>query len=670
MLLPKSILKNYSLLAFSVLIWLLNAEVTPAYAQDFNYGQITPEDYRINRTHTDSNANAIVIREFGKSSMILNERDNRIHLVFEYHVKIKILNKEGFRHANVTIPAYRNENYEETLTDIKASTYNYQDGAFEETAMDKKAIFTERRTRYLDLHKFTLPNLKEGSVIEYSYRIQSPNIFNFRSWEFQSDIPKIISEYQVFIPAIYNYNVTLRGYYKLSEQKSEVVTNCIRLDAADIDCSKISYIMKDIPAFIEEEYMTAASNFKSAIYFELSDIQRLGGGKQSFTKTWRDIDNELVGAKEFGQQMKRKEAFKELIPVITKGTVTETDKAKVIFNYFKKQVKWNNYYGIMSSESIKQVLENRSGSVADINLALIAALSAAGLDAEAVILSTRENGLVNNLYPVISEFNYVVAKVNINDQFYLLDATEPFLPFGLLPLRCINDKGRVINLKKASYPIDLKASQKSITTYVLNGNVDTAGRIKGQLSIMNTGYEALNRRKEIKKYNSAEEYIEKFEEQLPKMRILKGEISGIDSLDLPLTENYEIEINLNEVNNASQVYFNPFFINRISKNPFNLNQRTYPVDLGSERDERIIINIGFTEPYELLEKPADIAISLPENTARYTLRAAFVDNRLMLNEQKQFNKAVYTPDEYLYLKAFISKIIQNQKTDFILKKNR
>src|SRR3546814_5231157 len=97
-----------------------------------------------------------------------------------------------------------------------------------------------------------------------------------------------------------------------------------------------------------------------------------------------------------------------------------------------------------------KALERRSGNICDINLALIAGLSAAGLDGEAVILSTRDNGVVNDLHPVLSDFNYVVAKVNIGDAHYLLDASDPLLPFGLLPLHCINGKARVINLKEPS----------------------------------------------------------------------------------------------------------------------------------------------------------------------------------------------------------------------------
>ena len=649
------------------LLFLLSLSLT-TYAQKFNFGAITYDDYEFDRKKLDSNANAIVLKEFGTASIQLDDNTGRLELNFEYHVKIKIYNKEGFKEANIVIPTYKDESSEETISDLKASTFNYVDNNFVETIMNRKAIFTENRSKYTRLTKFTLPNLKEGSIIEYSYRLKSPNLFNFRTWEFQGDIPKVISEYLVYIPGIYNYNVSLRGFQKLTDQKSELSKECLRLSGVAIDCSKITYVMKNIPAFIEEDNMTAPSNFKSAIYFELSDVQNLDGSKTSYTKTWKDIDYELSSYKTLGDQMKRKDVFKELIPEITKETTTDLDKAKAIYNYIKKQIKWNNYYGKYAEDNIKKALENRSGNVADVNLSLIAALSAAGLDAEAVILSTRDNGTVNKLYPVMSDFNYLITKVNIADKSYLLDATEPLLPFGLLPLRCINDQGRVINLKKPSYWIDLTASQKATTSYILTGKMTTDGKIIGTLTTHTMGYAAYSKRKDILRYSSPDEYVEKLDERLTRIKILDHQISNLDSVENSLIEKYEVEFTINDGTNKDQFYFSPFFINSISKNPFNLNERTYPVDLGAASDERIIINVLLPEKYQFLEKPKDMAIALPNAGGRYLLQTGLDENTISISQILQFNNAIYQPEEYLFLKEFYSKIIQNQKTEFLLKK--
>jgi hypothetical protein len=161
-----------------------------AYAQNFNFGAITYDDYEFDRKKLDSNANAIVLKEFGTASIQRDDNTGSLELIFEHHVKIKIYNKEGFKEANIIIPTYKDDNREETISELKASTFNYIENNFVETVMDKKAIFTENRSKYTRLTKFTLPNLKEGSIIEYSYRLRSPRLFNFRTWNFRATFQK------------------------------------------------------------------------------------------------------------------------------------------------------------------------------------------------------------------------------------------------------------------------------------------------------------------------------------------------------------------------------------------------------------------------------------------------------------------------------------------------
>ncbi|MBC7418215.1 MAG: DUF3857 domain-containing protein [Pedobacter sp.] len=642
--------------------------VITSFAQDFSLGQITYDDYHFDKNKIDSNANAVVLKEFGTSSIQLNEATGSTELIFLYHVKIKIFNKEGYDQANISIPTYKDGSRVEIIDDVQASTFNAVNGKFVEIAMDKKAIFIENRSKYITLTKFTLPSIQDGSIIEYSYRLESPRIFNFKTWDFQTDIPKVYSEYLVFIPAVYNYNVSLRGFYKLSDTKSEISKECLRLNGVPIDCSKITYVMKNIPAFIEEEYMTAPSNFKSAIYFELTDWQMPDGRRQSYTKTWKDVDYELTTEKTLGKQMKRDELFKDVIPSIVKNAPDDLSKAKAIYEYIKKQVKWNNYYGIYSEDNIKKALSLHSGDVADVNLSLIAALTAAGLEAEAVILSTRDNGKPNGLYPVITDFNYLIAKVNIADKSYLVDATEPLLPFGLLPLRCLNGKGRVINLKKASYWVDLTADQRSLATYTLVAKLSADGKITGTITTNSTSYDAFNKRSQIKKYGSEDQYVEKLDERLSKLKILKHEIKNIDSVENTLTEIYQIEMSPMGNSGNDELNFSPFFINPISKNPFNLTERTYPVDLGFPSYERIHISITLPGDFELAEKPKDMAVGMPSNGGKYLFQIQMINNILSINQVLEFNNAIYPADSYPYLKEFYSRIIQNQKTDVQLKK--
>jgi len=150
---------------FSLLLMLCILALT-TYAQNFTYGNVDSEDYNFDKNKIDSNANAVVLKEFGAARLQLDDATGQLMLLFEYHVKIKIYNKEGFNEANIFIPKQKNGDRQEYVQDIAAVTYNMVNGSLVSTEMDRKAIFDENKSKYLSITKFTLPNIKEGSVIE------------------------------------------------------------------------------------------------------------------------------------------------------------------------------------------------------------------------------------------------------------------------------------------------------------------------------------------------------------------------------------------------------------------------------------------------------------------------------------------------------------------------
>lgn len=657
-------LKSFlAFICFILLPWCL-------VAQDFAFGSITSEDIKLTKNDLDSFSNAAVLNEYGKAFMVYNDTRGYTELIVDYHVRIKLFNRDGYRHADIELPAYSDESGEraDALSEIKAVTINIVDGRIVSIPLDKARIYKENVSKYLTHTKFTFPDLQDGSIIEYSYRLISPHIFNFKTWQLQDDIPKINSLFEAIIPGMYTYNVTLRGPYKLTTQDVKLDRGAFRIAGRDIDCSHMTYGMQHIPAFVSEDYMTAASNFKSAIYFELSDIYRFNGANLKITKEWRNVDHELATDASFGGQMKRDNVFKSLLPGILKDATDDLGKAKALYRYIQQNIKWNRYLGKYSENGIKDALEDRSGNTGDINLALIAGLSAAGLDTEAVILSTRDNGFVNDVHPVLSDFNYVVAKVNIEDNYYLLDATDPLLPFGLLPLHCINGKARVINLKKPSYWIEPTSSQKSTIRHILMAELFPNGMLKGQLITQSLGYAAHRKRRELAAYNTVEEYVEHKNEQLAGFDILTGEINGKNDLDKPLTEQYEVEMKLYDSLPSEAVFFNPFFLNRVGKNPFNLDERTYPVDMGATREDRVAMTIKLPKGYVLRSKPDDYNLALEDNGGRYVTQTQLVGDTFSFSQLLTLNHTTYPPESYFALKELFGRIIRQEKIDAVFSK--
>jgi transglutaminase-like putative cysteine protease len=650
----------------TIALLLVVTSVHSIIAQDhsFPFGRVTRDELTMTVHDKDTSAAAVVLNEFGEAYIDSDNSD----IIFQYHVKIKILRTEGLEKGNYEIPLYKNDQDMERVRTIKASAFNLDNGAIRETTLPDKQIFTENRSKHRVVKKFAIPNVRVGSVIDIMYEVQNPFLFNFQSWAFQSDIPKVYSEFWATIPANFTYNISMRGFLKLKKNENELLRECFRSSAGNADCSRLKWAMEDIPAFVEEDYMTAASNFVSAIYFELSQIEFFDGRKDKFTKEWKDADDELWKYENFGLQIKRgKDVVDESVEALIKNETDPLVKAQKIYDFVKGHYLWDGTMSKYADLGIRKAFENKKGNVGDINLSLIAALKYAGLPVEPMILSTRENGLPTSVHPVLSDFNYVVAKLNIQDKVYLLDATDKYMPFGLLPERCLNGQGRVL-AEKESYWYDIKPAEREKKIVQLTLTLNPDGTINGAINTNYYGYKAAEKRRKLAGYNSIDEYIQAQNEQLDGIKILKHSILNVEDFKKPLIEKWEVEIQAYDDLNANHFLFNPFLVERWDKNPFRSNERLYPVDFGAPLEETIILTMEYPAQFQIDELPAKVGVALPNNGGRYIYEVQNNGNKLTMNCNLLIGKTVFTATEYHYLKELFNQIVQVNQQELIFKK--
>ena len=139
------------------------------YDNGFPFGKITLTELDMKVYPKDTAAQAVVLNEFGEAS-VDSEGDHNLQL--EYHIKIKIVKKQGVEQANFSIPLYKDGSRKQFVKAISASTYNLVNNQIRETKMEKEALFNENHNEYWDVTKFTLPDVQVGSVIEVKYILQ------------------------------------------------------------------------------------------------------------------------------------------------------------------------------------------------------------------------------------------------------------------------------------------------------------------------------------------------------------------------------------------------------------------------------------------------------------------------------------------------------------------
>ncbi|MFD1163017.1 DUF3857 domain-containing protein [Hwangdonia seohaensis] len=646
-----------------LLLLLLNTSI---YAQtNFNSEtlKVTRADLELNVYEKDSTANALVLYEYGNSYI----DNNDFSLVTEEKRKIKILNREGFNKANVTIYLQKSDDRKEKVKNIIATTYNLVDGKVTSTKLSDAHIFEEEYNDDFTLVKFTLPNIKEGSVINYSYTLQSPFKFNYQGWSFQSDIPKLYSEYNTSIPAIYEYNIKLVGGQKLFKNDQKIKRNCLYGgNGSHADCTISSYAMKDIPAFIEEDYMTSKYNYLARIEYELKVFKGFDGRINNYTKTWKTTDREFRTDKDIGKQLSKSFNLEDFV---SHSVITEKDaykKADAIYKHVQENYTWNGDYKIFSDVSVRDLIKNKSGNVSSINILLHNLLKEANIDVNPVLISTRDNGFPTKIYPVISDFNYLIVQATINDKTYLLDATDKYLSFGEIPFRCLNNYGRLMDFKNGSEWIDLKPNKLSTIQFRAELNMDKNDNITGIVNSKQTGYHALANRKRY--HQNSDAYVTNLEDRYPNIEISNHKVTNEEKTNPDFLETYNIEYNWDET--GDNIYLNPYFTAFFKENPFKLQERTYPIDFGYKGAYYYILKLNFSDAYTVLEKPENASFALPNNKGTVHFSNILSGNAINIMLKISFQDAVYPPEYYPYLKAFMSKIVDIQTNSLILLKKK
>lgn len=637
------------------LIGILPLVHTVAQEHGFPFGTtVTLSDLLKAKYEIDTTANAVVLNEFGDA--YFNNDGSR--LLVEIHRKIKILKSSGLESGNFRILLRKGVSVRDELEDLQGATFLISNGAIRTFELDKKSIFRETDINY-EWVKFTLPNVQVGSIVEVKYLISTPFLLNYWPWEFQSDIPKLYSEFCAHISANYVYNISMRGFLKLDKNEHELHSSPV----LDVDVLKLG--IKNIPAFREEQFMTAKRNFLSAVHFELAEIRHYNGTKDKISKEWKDVAQELFDHEDFGTQIKKaRNLFEDKLSFMTDGAITPLEKAKKIYAWIQSRYEWNEYWGKYTDKGVRYAYENRKGNVGDINISLLGALQAAEITANPVILSTRENGLPTSLYPVLSEFNYIIVHVQIGEESFLLDATDPFIPFGIIPERCLNGTGRMLTKKEAT-EVDLMPKTKSRTVSNLSLKLNNTGELTGTLQIKYYGYDAVNKRKQIMSFAQTSLYAKAIGERWKLRELRNYKTEHLSDLDKPLTEEMEIDFNPHDASSAERIYFNPFIIGQWNTNPFVASERKYPVDFGVAQEEIILLNVEYPADYKLDEIPKNLALAMPDKGGMFKFNFNNIGNKLNIYYSLNLTKPVYDSSEYFSLKDLFERMLQLKQTDLV-----
>ncbi len=630
-----------------------------AYAQKspIKFGDIPMEDLKMTTYDKDSSASAVVLEDYGIAFVNLDAA-GEVHLVFDRHTRIKILKKEGLEWANASILTYHSGSSEEKISNLKASAYNLESGKMVESKMAKDAMFKERVNSYYNRQKFTIPNVKEGSVIEYSFHETSDFYTSFPNWQFQRSIPTRHSEYWAMIPEVFDYQKYMQGYIQVTSYEEKKA-----MSYYSVMVNGYHYLCKNVPAFKEEPYMTTEDDYVSKLNFALAYVN-MGTYQKEVMGTWQKFNDDLLEDDSFGGVINGSGFLKNKVEELTAGITDPMQKIAAISNYIKANVEYDGEEDFYASP-LKKIVEKKKGTSGDINLLYASMLQKAGLETEMVMLSTRDHGFIRPEYPMRKQFNYVICAVKLEGKTILLDATERYLPYDVLPSRCLNGKGLVISKTNHGW-IDITTKVKAKTVVVAAMVLNPEGELKGQVTYTRDGYDAQQMRATYNKDGEAG-YLEAFTKS-KQWQIEKTEFQDVKELGKQVKEIHNVTIAEHVSPTGDVMYVNPFLTGQMDENPFKSEERTYPVDYGSQQESVYMLQLTVPEGYAIDEMPKSTILALPQNAGRYLFSATQLGNRINLNSTFQINKNMFTQAEYPALRELYNQVIAKQAEQIVLKK--
>lgn len=621
------------------------------------FGEIPMEDMKMTSYPVDSSAVAVILADYGYA--YVNISSVTASLIFERHVRIKILKKEGLSWADAAIPIYHVGATEERVSGLKASTYNLEGDKIVETKMPKEGTFKEKFNRNINLMKFTLSNVREGSVLEYSYTINSDFLSNFPNWQFQYRIPVRYSEYWASIPDFFTMEKYMQGYVSPTtyEVKDRPKTNY---------SDKVHHwIIKDVPAFKVEPFMTSENDYMSKVNFALAYINFPGQPTREIMGSWQNLNTQLLESESFGRAITGSGFLKKKAEELIAGETDQMKKIEIIYNYVKQTLDWNGQNDFLA-DNLKDVFDRKKGTTGDINLALASMLDKVGFMVDMLLLSTRDHGFVRSQYPMSRQFNYAVCVVRVDGKPILLDATERFLPVGVIPERCLNGQGLLISKNFHGWlPLETKTKAKTLIQSDLTLN--PSGDLHGHVSYMRDGYDgSIMRRNYFTKGEG--DYVKNALAEKTSWQVTRSSFDNLQDITKAAKEIHEVTIDDQTTVAGNQIYISPFVTERLEKNPFTLEERTYPVDYGSLKEKIYMAKIVLPEGYEIDELPQSKVLAMPGGVAKYTYSVSHVGNAVNIMSNFQINRNIFGHDEYPILREFYNQVVAKQAEQIVLKK--
>ena len=530
------------------------------------------------------------------------------------------------------IPLRKGSSGTDRIVKFQASTYNTIDDKIFESKITTKDL-EEEKFPYGSIMTFFLPQVRDGSVIEYSYTINTmePNL----NVDVQLDYPQKQFEYTGVVPDAWNLVFMSKGDLQNAEAKR---TGKFR------DETKIS--LKDIPAFSLEPLAMGQEGRRMAIMPTITgQFQKI-----SEEEMWNNLTDFLGSNTDFGKVLKRTKMIENILPTTILNETDPLTKAQKILAFTQQNFRFNGKEGIFAEEGIPNLLKTRLGNSAEINLLLTMLLRKAGLKAYPVLVPDISDEIVTT-WPSIDNLQHVFSAVEYGGKYYFYDASNPILKVNELPENFFNRIGLMVDDKKPVF-MRIDYPQKSTQSTYVHAKISKDGQLTGAFKEENTNLLATFADDYYfkNKYEFFKDYVNKFPVGIDDPSVQKTENT--------FTYNFSFDEKYAKVGKKGEIEVKPLLF--LLEDYFNYSQqkgtRQSPVRFASAQDLKKVVRIEFPSNYRIHNLPKPFKVRTSDSEVSYQYELTSQANVLEAKVTMSINKQTYPKEFFSYLKEVLDNV--------------
>lgn len=562
--------------------------------------------------------------------------------------RIKIYNKDkASAYLDVEIPIYQNNvGDKEVISGVKAITYNLENGKVISTVVNRDSKFKSKENKNVTIQKFAFENVKNGSVIEYKYQKNTPFIQELPKVFFELDIPVVYEEYVLDAPKPYGFNLNFQG--SLMPTHKEIQEKM--LYGVESNTWRLGF--ENIKQYKPEDYVKNSNNFKSSIRPEINSTY-FNNIFKSYALTWNDVNKKLKEYDDFGMQLSKKSVGRDLLTPEMTGTQTSLKKAEEILKFIQKNYTWDETYGIFTRDGVKNLVSTKIGNAAEINFLMILMMREAGLKANPIILKTVREGVLNVAYPSITDPNYVIAGLELDNSIYLFDGTSKLSETNLLPPRAYNYNGVLL---KGDEAVILNINNTTLSQTFLNveAKLNPDGTFEGNFKDRDTKMFSILANQSFQE--NKEEYQKNYKEKytFPFSNLKSG---LVNEKDFETSFDFNADSFVDGV--GGKLIFNPLLFLYRQNHDFNqTEERKFPIEFFSPYETIKKVTITIPDGYRIENLPKSKKIKTEDDGINYSYVISTEGNKITVETSVKIDSTDFPKEYYPAFKQIFDTLTQ------------